>query len=74
MLALIRVVTFPRGLLVRVKEAFVVVVVLVHAHYALIDLPHHALPFFEFINITVDHDELVFNISALDLRVELLLT
>jgi hypothetical protein len=71
---IIWVAAFPRSLLVRIEEAFIVVVILVHAHYSFIYLPHHALSFLKFIDITFDHYELIFYISALDLRVKLLLT
>ena len=67
MLAPTRVAAFPRSLLVRVEEAFVVVVSFVYAHYAFVYLPHHALPFLEFIDIALDHYEFIFYISALNL-------
>lgn len=60
-----RVAAFPRSLLVRVKETFVVVVAFVHAHYTFIYLPHHTLPFLKFIDIALDHYEFIFYISAL---------
>lgn len=65
---------FPLCLLVWIKETFIVIIVLVHAHYSFIYLPHHTLPLLKLIDIAFDHDELIFNISALDLRVEFLVT
>ena len=73
MLAAVRRSAPPCSLLIRIEEALIVIVFLVYAHYTFVYLPHHTLSLLKLINIALDHYELVFNVSALNLRVKFLL-
>lgn len=67
-------VAIPLRLPVRVVHPLVVVVILVDSHNTFVNLPDHTLPFFESVDITFDHDEFIFHVSALQLRIHLLVT
>ena len=59
---------------VRVVDAALIVVVLIDTHYTFIHLTNHRLALFELIYSVVDHYELVFYVTAVNLRIHFLIT
>lgn len=61
------------SLLVWIIHTLIVVVIVINSHYSFIYLANHTLAFLEFIDIALNHDEFILDISALYLRFHLLI-
>lgn len=58
---------------IRVIHPTIIIVLLINSHYSFIHLTHHTLTLFELIYSIVDHNELIFYMTAVNLRVHFLI-